>query len=99
MRGLSSTPMIDGDSRLCLALRAIRTKIPFVIYTTVFLPCELASELRTADTAFPLSVPSLALSAPTRSCGSQEPTADAPAACQASTRLESSTSVAGHHVQ
>ena len=34
--------MIDGDSRMCLALRAIRTKIPFVIYTTVFLPCVLA---------------------------------------------------------
>ena len=34
--------MIDGDSRMCLALRAIRTKIPFVIYMTVFLPCVLA---------------------------------------------------------
>jgi hypothetical protein len=44
--------MIDGDSRMCLALRAIRTKIPFVIYMTVFLPCvrRLLDASRTKQT-------------------------------------------------
>ena len=36
--GLYVAAMIDGDSRMCLALTALTNKLPYTLYSSVFLP-------------------------------------------------------------